>query len=446
MPRRDSLAVLLAGGEVNLFSSISSTLRSLEEIEVDRVKVLHTPSGKRNAEKLTGIIPSIEMAEVPGDEASLSKRLSELKRHLSESDVVVISPAGASLSSVASKASSKVVHVTFPFGFWNGLVYPFVPRFLQRVTGIGDVKFRDKVDDVIENIDLEKVGLNNLGPIRREVAQLVKKLNATLHYTCNDLNCKKPSLKVTFDLGSAIGSVEVVTERDVTRITGAPMLKGRGVLARGQDSLLWLSGLLPLDLMKSLKGKPIIADTSFVLLGALNWVYKGFTIRVPRCVIYELIHKFEERAKRGDKVDLISLIAHDVVEEVKSLKIEYPSPPDLCDKAIMQIDPLLMDGNVLVTEDKNFCKIWNLLPLRKLMNAEPLERKREVRSLIEIRDDEVGFADRVYATLQFYALIKRALLKMREIGEGAGLRAEVDVEGRKLDEIDSRDSNSSPVN
>ncbi len=288
---------------------------------------------------------------------------------------------------------------------------------------------------------MEGVGLGEIGPIRREVASLTKKLNSIWKGACNDSSCERPSsIEVSVEVGSMpVFRIKTAPEKTAVTFTD----KRNSILAPGQDSLLWLSGLLPLEVRGETRDKPLIADTSFVLLGALNWVYKGRLVRVPRCVIYELIHKFEERAKRGGKVDLIALISQDLVKEIKALKIEYPSPPDLCDKAMMQMDPLLMDGNVLVTEDRNFYNVWTSLPLKKLMDAALVDRLGKRKSYVEVREGELRYADRVYSTLQFYALVKRALENLKEVDESSpNLRAEVRLNGELLEEFSSHDSDS----
>ncbi len=424
------VGVLLAAGSVNLDAARSSA-RVLEEVGSEEVIVISTTSSgsKRNAEELVkwfdeaGI--SVEKVEISSDkEADMKKRLEELKRV--NADLVVISPGGASLSAIASRVFDKLAHVTFPFSLWNGMYYPYVPRPLQKVYFLGDVKRSFK------NLAGRFPEVKGK-PIRSSLANLVKKMNEV----------GEKCYKIKVEIG-ALGEVvwtetkpcEGEAEKEKLFDFGLRMkdlfqsLMRRRVIDRGADSLLWASGILPL---KVTAGKEYIADSSAIYLGIINLhVARVVTVRVPRCALYELIHKYEESLKR-EKTDLVGLISKYLVEEIKDLV--FPSPTDLCDKAFFQMDPLVLAGRSILTEDRGIRMMWGSSPLSRLAVTETPERVRSPRDLKEV--DYYNYPFALYALLQLYVMLKLIAFELRELGKEDLINGKVEVDGKVVNSFPS---------
>ena len=394
------VGIFVTAGKQNFYSAISSSLRTLEEVDVDELTLVHTERAKENVEKLSKLLSKLigskglKAEEIPGDEVPWKERFEKVKSL--DLDLAVISPAGTSLSSLVSKAFD-VAHVSFPFSLWWGLTYPFVPRFLQRFNALrdidGDKVFMNVAGKVLsKGMSDEMLNvLGERGPIRREAALDVLKMNSQYPKPCKD-SCPKPELK--FEIKYSKGKVEdqvswkeaktlwsvTLTDRPEDQLLKSARkaldvlkdLMEDGILERGSDTVLWLSGALPVEVEPEDVSVPLIADTSALYLGILNTPYK---VRIPRCAMYELLHKYEERAKRSSKyVNLIGLISKALFEEVRARDSPHPSPPDLCDKALLQIDPLLLEGNAIVTEDVGIEMMWKGSPMEKLAKLVKVKR------------------------------------------------------------------------
>jgi len=421
------VGVLLAAGSVNLEAAYSAA-RVLEELGSKEVVIIHTtsPGSEENARRFERWLRSaglkVERASVKSDaEAGMEERLKQLRSV--EADVVVVSPGGASLAALASRAFERIAHVTFPFSLWNGLHYPYVPRPFQKVYVLGNVKrsFTNLAKAFPEELPA--------APVRRLVAGLVRKLNEA------GGRCYK--VKVVLSAGHqeivnvatdlCEGSVRKLAEAGTTAVRSLGYLESQRVLERGSQSLVWASGLLPIRVEP---GKEYIADSSAIYLGALNLhVARVIRLRTPRCAFYEMIHKYEEGAKRT-KLDVIGLISKYLVDEARGT--EFPSPTDLCDKAFFQSDPLLIHDKVILTEDNGIKMMWMASPLSKLARVESPKRARTVKEALEVEHYTYPFA--LYGLLQFYAMLKLVKGELRELGREL-FAGSVEVDGEAVDEI-----------
>ncbi len=430
------LLVTVAAGDFNLASAISSITRSLEELDVEEVILLHTQTSEGNAkeverrvlQKLQDIKYSTRV--VPSDKNLIKERfdsLESLKDELGKGSALLVSPGGASLSAISSRVFSEavLVHVSFPFSIWNGLTYPYVPREFQRVNVYPHIEGSLKK---ITNVE----GLRNGGPLRRAVTDLVKKINEMSETRCLNHKCKGTKLKINLyvtcetkvkNIGVGTGSNIYYLKNfivdplgDVDQLVEELKLQYDNIkkfesVFWKTDTLAWTSGLYPYKVIDEesgqevdLRGGVFIADTSSILLGILNDVYAGVNVRVPKCAIYELLHKYEESIKlKKKKVDMVGLISKLLSDEAKTIGIEFPCPPDFCDKALLQIDPWILEGKTVVTEDDGIILLWKNSVMKDIAKVAKLQR---------LKPDDDDFTSRIsvprvyYGAIQLYALFK----------------------------------------
>jgi len=313
--------------------------------------------------------------------------------------------------------------VTFPFSFWSGFTYPHVPREMQRVYAIeGEEEFYPSKGG--RSAHLMK-GVVRGGPIRREMASLVSKYNSKLK-RCLNSECKSTEIKVEVTLKCVQkggyrdevrpekieirASVPEGAERKDVHNAFKKLKEWERRGFQGLTSILWLSGLLPIVVLHGEERVPsdkvLIADTSAIYLGLLNHYYAGFRVRVPRCALYEMLHKYEEAIKpEKKKFDLIGLLSKALYDEVKAAGVEFPSPPDFCDKAFLQLDPMLLADNYIVTEDYGIRTLWEGSPLNRLAKLASLRRLREPEDS----------PSSIYGLFQFHALMKTVSKELRDV-------------------------------
>ncbi len=388
--------------------------------------ILYTQNGKQNAEKLANllkdVVGKVEMEEILGDPMPLKDRIESMRERKKkyQIDAAIISSAGSSTASAASKVFDAIIHITFPYGMWRNMTYPNVPRTYQKVIGY-DVNFPKSMKNVAQNVKEEVKG------IRGKVGEFVRKMNAHVNKRCysgEDEVC--PSVNVEIEMGLRIierflstrtceerdkGNLRyyeckfttfkfAIENKDIMISSGDKkyenVLKSTKAMLnameridndltyfdldlKGFQSVLWTSGLLGVEVDGEMsKDKALLLDSSAIFLGLLNYRYMGYTIKVPRCAIYELIHKYAESVKKGrNKYNLPGLLAWVLEEEVSTLKLEHPSPPDFCDKAFFQLDALVLENSYVVTEDFGLKEAWKRAPLRKIAPLLYLKRRRD---------------------------------------------------------------------
>ncbi len=451
------IGLFVASGEINFRSALSSISRTLEELKVDEVVIFHTTNSRDNAERIKGRLEYLEvkvkMVEIPGDKEPMILRLKELMEYREAVDVALISPAGASLASMASLVFKRIAHVSFPFGMWSGLTYPYVPRWFQRLNVISENVERGGID--VSSFRGEVIG----GKITTSVAEITKKINESVRRSCINDECEPIKLKMQIRLMDVktykqenILNLEIKDEttnikdavlegRRRLREAEEKLYKKKKVSVGGLDSIIWLSGMLSTFPSPEIEDrrKTLILDTSAILLGALNWRARGYKVRVPRCALYELIHKYEEAVKptRG-RYNLVGLLGKALVNEVKQLGLLYPSSPDLCDKALLQMDPYLLHNTYVVTADKGIKMMWDESPLERLAPLVMVEKGAE---------PEESFPNRFYSVIHAMALFKiieeelrshkEFLKEMYGEGEekGIGFAGELYAEDKKVEEF-----------
>ncbi|UXD22846.1 hypothetical protein IPA_08845 [Ignicoccus pacificus DSM 13166] len=461
-------------------------MRVAEELNLNAKDfvLLYTPNGKDNAERIKELLEKtlgdkVEvMKEVLGDPSPLSDRIEEFKRAKEGFgvDTAIISSAGSSTAAAASKAFDRLIHITFPYGMWSGMTFPYVPRQYQKV-----VAYEVEFPQDMRNVAVRAEGKRGKGHLKEKVGELIKKVNANVKERCysgkgercepvevdvevgirilkdkriysNINHCKEESRwgKEFYECKIAnfnlkISNDDIMSKKDLGGI-GREVSKALKVMSNldnvlsnynlnleGFKSVFWTSGLLGMELEMEGRSfelkrddKALILDSSAIFLGFLNYYHKGFNVKVPRCAVYELVHKYTEAVKRSrNKYDLVGQLAWVLADEVSALKLEHPSPPDLCDKAFLQLDALVLENSYLVTEDFGIKETWKRTPLAKIAPLIWIRRSYELSTQ--------KASDVTYYVFQLAAIFEKIDELLREV-EGGVVRtyAKIRVEGRGI--------------
>jgi len=412
------VALAVSASRVYCEAAKSSLLRAYEEFDFDRYVLLHTPNASKCVDELLDISKSlnleVERVEVPGDERPLYERFSKIRNM--EFDLALVSSAGSALGSLVSKVSKDLAHVTYPFSLWSGLNYPFVPRPFQVLYTLSR-RTNAKIKRVLPEKFLEASG------IKPQIGNLVAKINYTNKTSVLNA-CKGFEVRVELGIPGASENVTVDLCKDESEKIfnfGKNLERHLKPFGRGSNSVLRLSGVLPTEPEEV---GNLLLDTSAVLLGGLNWRSFGANVKVPLCAVYELLHMYMERAKPGG-VELIPSLGALLVEELKDFI--YPSTTDFCDKAFLQIEPILLKDLTIVTDDSGIKKLWNYLNMGSLAKVVGIRKVKHIEDLKFVKYNKF-FS--FYALLQLYVLLKSYAKEA-----GGGMRGRIVTTGTVVDEF-----------
>ena len=312
-----------------------------------------------------------------------------------------------------SSCMAEVVHVDFLFGPWSGATYPYTPRALEPVIRVHPVLERlpqprnraSGMPDLPGSGCRDPLG-RSLPPLRCSVLELARRINAAPHAprsiidppsgrvgSCGELRVTiesdlAPGYSATLEvsdacdledlrekipgfLGALCGMLETVEEKVPD--------PGFGTRRWALRQLLYLSGLAPpiireahgpdSDNLRGLRlknvGRPVVPDTNLVYSGLHNEAYQGLRVRLPYCVVYEILSRYAEALKNPNAPSsILESMAYLAFEELQSAGAEMipsPSAPH-CEAVTPGIDPLLLRGTVAATRDTGAFRLWKLHP------------------------------------------------------------------------------------
>jgi hypothetical protein len=147
--------------------------------------------------------------------------------------------------------------------------------------------------------------------------------------------------------------------------------------------LLYISGLLKPRILRvegakggeSFEGKdllhlagtsvPVIPDTNLVYSGIHNEAHSGLRIRLPYCVVYEIMARYAETSKNPKSPSaVLEMITYYALTDLMDGRAEIiPSPTaKSCEAIIPTIDPLLLRKTIIATRDVGAFNLWRLHP------------------------------------------------------------------------------------
>lgn len=415
------IALSVGPGVVEAVVSVSGRL--WEEYGVDCIGLVYTSRSIGLAGKVKDLLakfmPRIKVIDCyhtgePGIfERALRKLIEQLCGILGSKGVVLVpTPGSRRLAAAmgmagvgrgygAEECNVDIIHVDFYWGPWSGLIYPFVPRFIEPILLINPVhgpmqgpRSLHVEDSVLGDY------LGRLPPLRRSIALLAYRLNE-LAYRVQD-EVKKCGVGITLSTGG--WRIVVNDVCDMAEWVGA-IGEAEKLLDERLASLAGLCALfVEADNITRLThiDEPVVIDTNLVYYGVHTDTHEGAKVVLPYCAQAELLIRYAEALKPG-KRDIKSLLDRLVglaLEELRYAGVRIlASPPPPCDTAIPSIDPLSLENVVLVTADKGAYQLWSSHPVSRLAKlgyakTEPLTR------LAKIEPPETIIARASYSLLQ----------------------------------------------
>ncbi len=495
---------------VSFESAISSLLRAHEELSFTHALILYTVDDvKPKAESIgslasrllggDGVVKVTRQPQIEpcrrGCSNPVDKMLETIYSSLeglagdpeSCSITFIISPASrlqAALMalSVARRTSGRfkikpkmdVVHISFFFGPWQGLVYPFTLRSIQPLTAIHlesnapekplnvasrvqvtrAKKIKDKEDKCVSLEDGFKALsdiVKELPPLRCSVALLAKRINElTLPQGCRYIL----TLKVETGSGRSLGRVRAPLDGEGAATWMKDLAKtlqrvSEHLSAEGaqlQPFAAW-AGAAPLiafrknrkDLRVNPKrvGAPLVIDTTAIYHGIHVYAWDRLPVMIPECAEAEIERRYTEALKtlkhgrrRPEPRDVMAGLAYLAFQDLKEAGAKIvPSPPGPCDTAIPKIDPVILKSAVPATGDSGAYEYWRRHPSSKIY-GEPVKLFYDVGS--EPRD--LFGSDVELRSYALYALLQSIILLCVLEKLGLDVRLQASIEGEDSDE------------
>jgi len=289
--------------------------------------------------------------------------------------VVLVSAASrwlsAALALAASRRGCSIVYVSFFFGPWAGLVYPYTPWRLEPLHVLYGAAPPRGVEGGAAAMAPPAwdarwlIGWEEAPPLRLAVAEAARRLNAAYAAGCRRLRLGLPGGgEAVVDLGDP-GSVAAAAEGLPQGVASAAR---RGRSMQGLLSLAAFTGLAELRGLPA--GRRLLVDTSLVYYGIHLYRWEGAGVSVPECAIGEIQRRLAEAVKSGrldTGGDAASAAAYlGLLDLLGSGASMVPTPPGGCDTALVKADPLMLKDVVLATADDGAYRYWATHPAARL--------------------------------------------------------------------------------
>lgn len=157
------IAIFLIGTSNNLYeASVSSILRIVETFQPKTVYVIYSAFAKKIVDQVLEFVKQFYREEYFVDPyklpkiADLPKEVERMLLSFKGCSVLLVPTAGSVTSIIyfvhyATLHNIDIAHVVFPYRYWTGLYYPFVPRYLQNIILISN-----------HNVNLSDIELTNI--------------------------------------------------------------------------------------------------------------------------------------------------------------------------------------------------------------------------------------------------------------------------------------------
>ncbi|GEM_PF-6438445 len=216
--------IFLIGAPSYLFeASVSAILRTIEVFEPKEVLIYYSTFAKKDVEEK--VIPYIEkfVYECNIQSSSIPREdiynfLEDKFRELTRRGRGLLVPTAGSIMSIiyatyiATKHGMDIAHVLFPFKYWTGFYYPFIPRYLQPITILSKLSKNGQIEEKeifnwngpkinlnLSNGDIENL-LKSFPELHREIAYLSFVINKkwTVKPIVNEYRTPELCIDITF--------------------------------------------------------------------------------------------------------------------------------------------------------------------------------------------------------------------------------------------------------
>ncbi len=413
--------MLLSRDPVSLPSAASSVVRVWEEYPIDEMVIVRARGVPEEwvetlVEWASVIIPKsrISRAEVDSSPEALVgsrkdlllERLREIFRGGCQEGGVVLVSSGSRRMATASayagvllgECNLDVVHVHFYFGPWRGLVYPYTPLRLHPLVevnpALGPRPRGESAAGRYPEASQEWGPLiritSGLPPLRSAVAELARRINRVAHSSFVLPSEGEPECgKIRLTIGDTpLPAAGVCDYRALARLAGniavhLNYLREKDIGTPVNNILAW-TGLAHLEALVDHDKKPVplpslltrekaIVDTTLIYHGAHRYYWEGSEVYVPECAIREIHRAVAEAVKRRALPSIraaVGVMAYLALQDLLEAGAPIiPTAPGECDTSIPKIDPLLLEGKVLLSSDSGAIRYWRSHPSRSLVKG-----------------------------------------------------------------------------
>ncbi len=186
------IAIFLIGTSNNLYeAAVSSILRIAETFQPKTIYVIYSAFAEKTVYQVLEFVKQFyreEYFEEPlklPKMSDLPKEVENMLLKLKGCNVLLIPTAGSVTSIIyfvhySTLHNIDIAHIIFPYRYWTGLYYPFVPRYLQNIILISNHNIN--IDDVkLENIferDFNSIKIfKNFPELYREIGKISYEIN-----------------------------------------------------------------------------------------------------------------------------------------------------------------------------------------------------------------------------------------------------------------------------
>ncbi|BAB64986.1 hypothetical protein STK_00350 [Sulfurisphaera tokodaii str. 7] len=351
-------------------SSFSSIVRTYELFRPEKYVIIHAKFNSVHLEKLKYLFEKlkekgkkIEMVstESISDFNSFKNIIDEKTKECEK--VYLVPTSGANIIAVFLALLSKenqryqLVNYIFSFGPWTHFYYPFVPRDLEVAYTL-EGKITNK-----PSLDLNLDPYLERNEFVRNIQMFALKINKKFD------SCREMSLKVN---GVDILRTWSVNYHETVKLLNKHVFSNEDV----SEALLKLSGAYDIlvegkKLEEVSYGRTVVIDTNLIYFGIHTHEIRDLAI--PYCADDEILRSVNK------KDNPISYIIFYVYQALLQRSKIIPSKLTICDVAIPKIEPDLIKGALVITNDKNAFERWKELSLRSYAEVEYAELDKSNR-------------------------------------------------------------------
>ena len=402
-------------------SAVSSIVRTYEIFHPDTFYIIYAPFNKPVLKKLEGLFNfmrkyvKVELVDIGRYEEAEGEtnlwRFIEFVKDLTKEckKVYLVPTAGASVVAASlgmlymtDMNRYSIVSYIFSFGPWKAYYYPFTPRATETVLVEPTPPFYTVQDQINRLTQLDDYFRGVIGSQQniytRDMYELVYDLNKSvgeftgIEVAIGEGDKKQKATLLMEDIDKGQGNAEELRKK-LEKI-----LEGVDEDAKNTaNEVLNLSGLYEIYVLEEDGSKrkvedvvtdysSVVIDTNLLFYGIHSREIKGLTI--PYCVEFEMESKVftagssRRSTKRGFERSRFFDVLYSIYDALARRSRIIPSCRYYCDHAIPRIDPILLDGSLVLTSDKKAYDVWANSPLGryatvKLTKVEPKEVKKE---------------------------------------------------------------------